>query len=699
MLPLCWVYRRHPKEREPSAGPLGASRYSRGVPLSRLTDEIGRVVGGRYRLVAAIGAGTSAQVYLADDVRLRRRVAVKLLRPALSEDLEFERRFRAEVQLVSTLRHPHLLTVHDWGSDEGLYLVTEFLEGGSLRSMLDRGVRLSPSQALQIGLAAGRALQFAHSRGVVHRDLKPSNLLFADDGRLRLGDFGLARALAEAASTEPQGALLGSARYASPEQAQGRSLDGRADIYSLALILTEAVTGEVPFSTDTTIGTLMARVGTSLVAPSALGPLGGPIERAGTADPEDRLDAAGFVTALMAVAASLPEPAALPLAGLELDEPVVAARFDVAVPHDDITRVGVVPNEPGEVVGTSVEHVSVDKNVAPAPAENVEAAAPLEQAVSQVDDPAPAPVDDAAIAARRVRNGRRWRRAWLGLFLLILVGGGAVGALIVQARRTPTHLIPSVARLDVATATTRLEALGFHVAKAQTRRDGTSAGELLGVRPAAGTKLAEGKTVTLVVSAGQTMVTLPIDLPGITADAAKTRLTSAGLVPAEVKLSYSETAVPGTVIGYADGTPKQLEKGAGVTLVVSQGPQPRTLPNVSGMTPDQASAALTSLQLVPTTVERPDQKIDTGGLIGIDPAPGTQVPRGATVKVIVSNGLLVAVPSIDGVRTLLGAMSRLEDAGLRAGSASGLLLSRPVAYDPPSGTLVPKGSTVNIVLR
>ncbi|MDD9372142.1 MAG: protein kinase, partial [Acidimicrobiales bacterium] len=188
--------------------------------MSRMTEQIGRVLGGRYRLLSPLGAGASAQVYLADDVRLRRQVAVKVLHPALADDESFLRRFRAEAQSAASLSHPHLLAVFDWsGDDETPFLVTEYLSGGSLRALLDAGQRLSASQALVIGLEAARALDYAHRQGFVHRDIKPANLLFGADGRLHIADFGLARAIAEAGWTET-GAVLGTARYASPEQAR-----------------------------------------------------------------------------------------------------------------------------------------------------------------------------------------------------------------------------------------------------------------------------------------------------------------------------------------------------------------------------------------------------------------------------------------------------------------------------------------------
>jgi len=297
-----------------------------------MADEIGRVLGGRYRLLAPLGAGASAQVYLADDVRLRRRVAVKILHAGLAEDESFLRRFRAEAQAAAALSHPHIVAVYDWNGDEGTsFLVTEYLSGGSLRSVLDAGHRLTPSQALIVGLEAARALDHAHRQGFVHRDIKPANLLLGADARLRIADFGLARAIAEAAWTEPQGAVLGTARYASPEQARGEPVDGRSDVYSLALVLVEGVTGVVPFSADTTIGTLMARLEHPIPVADELGPLKPAIEAAGTLDPAERCDAAALARALVAAAEELPRPEPIPLTGPSATAPLTRDAGDLTL--------------------------------------------------------------------------------------------------------------------------------------------------------------------------------------------------------------------------------------------------------------------------------------------------------------------------------------------------------------------------------
>ena len=232
------------------------------MALSR-TEEIGRVLAGRYRIIAPIGRGASAQVFLADDVRLRRRVAVKMLHDALADDAAFLRRFQAEAQAAAALNHPNVMAVYDWGQDpdgDVPFLVLEYLAGGSLRSMLDRGDTLTPSQTLLVGLEATRALEYAHRRGFVaprHQARQPPLRRGGPPAHRRLragpgpGRGGLDRAAGRGARHRP---------LRSPEQAQGMALTGKADVYSLALVLVEAVTGQVPFTADTTIGTLMARV-------------------------------------------------------------------------------------------------------------------------------------------------------------------------------------------------------------------------------------------------------------------------------------------------------------------------------------------------------------------------------------------------------------------------------------------------------
>ncbi len=291
-----------------------------------IDEQVGQVLGRRYRLIAAIGSGGSARVYLAEDVSLHRRVAVKLLHAGLGADRRFARRFESEARSSAQLNHPHILAVYDWSDTDPAYLVSELLEGGSLRSMLDAVGTISPSQALLVGLHTAQGLAYAHDRGFVHRDIKPANLLFDRDARLRIADFGIARAVAEAAWTEPEGALVGTARYAAPEQASGTVVDGRADVYGLALSLVEAVTGEVPMTAPTALATMLLRQDCDLTVSDSLGPLGPVLEAAGYADPSRRIDAATLTRRLLAAASSMPRPKALPLAPIDVDRHVADAR-------------------------------------------------------------------------------------------------------------------------------------------------------------------------------------------------------------------------------------------------------------------------------------------------------------------------------------------------------------------------------------
>src|SRR5580704_7165829 len=296
--------------------------------MPQISDSIGRVLGKRYRLLSALGTGSSAHVYLAEDVSLQRHVAVKVLQPGLAADEAFLKRFRAEARSVASLNHPHVLRVFDWGEDnDEPYLVLEYLGGGSLRDLLDRDIRLSHAQAAVLGAEVAQGLAYAHVRGLVHRDVKPANLLFDEEGRVRIADFGVARALAEAAWTEPAGAMVGTARYISPEAAEGKPVDGRADVYSLALVLYESVTGVVPFVTDTTMGTLAARIGQPLPHNDLLGPLDDVLARAAAPDVAARLDAAGLAARLGALASALPTPSALPLVMPRLEAAAPIAGF------------------------------------------------------------------------------------------------------------------------------------------------------------------------------------------------------------------------------------------------------------------------------------------------------------------------------------------------------------------------------------
>jgi eukaryotic-like serine/threonine-protein kinase len=455
------------------------------VASTRIADHLGRVLGGRYRLLAPIGTGASAHVFLADDVRLRRRVAVKILHPALADDEAFLRRFRAEARAAAALNHPHVMAVFDWGEEaDGPYLVSEYLGGGSLRAILDRGKVLSPSQALAVGLEAAKALAYAHGRGLVHRDIKPANLLFDEEGRLRIADFGLARALAEAAWTEPVGAVLGTARYASPEQVQGVPVDGKADVYSLAVVLVEAVTGRVPFAAETTVATLVGRLERPLEAPPEMGPLGPVVARAGRPDPKERLDAVSFAAALQAVARELPAPAPLTLVG-----PAAFDENHLAALEGDPTDLGTVPTPkpndapapvPVPFAGTDADATRLTTPVADAPVDPAPTHVMEKLEVKPRRKAEQAEVT-AVLMSRKAGRRRRW--PWIVLVVLALLGGGGTGTYLLIGEQVPSHPLPDVVSRERSAAEGVLRAAKWVVVVEEQFIDGTQPGVVSPTRP------------------------------------------------------------------------------------------------------------------------------------------------------------------------------------------------------------------------
>ncbi|MEA2687145.1 MAG: eukaryotic-like serine/threonine-protein kinase [Actinomycetota bacterium] len=695
-----------------------------------MADHIGRVLGDRYRLLAPVGSGGSGHVFVADDVRLRRRVAVKMLHPALADDDAFLRRFRAEARAAAALNHPNVMAVYDWGEEEGgPYLVCEYLGGGSLRSVLDRGRRLSPSQALLIGLEAARGLDYAHRRGLVHRDIKPANLLFDTEGRLRIGDFGLARALAEAAWTEPIGAVLGTARYASPEQVSGAPIDGKADIYSLALVLVEAVTGQVPFAADTTVATLMGRLDRPIEPPAELGPLAAVVARAGRPNPAERLDAAAMASALQSVALSLPAPEPLPLAGpaafddagATADPTDIGPRPGGAVPPagpaaavaglvpdaGDATGLvrtpGPEPTGPTPVVSTAgaVGGAAAAGAASAATDRTVSQRLPDSTSVARPTDPKPKPKakEKPYLPPELSKAGRRRRRRWpyLVVVLLLLAAGIGTASYVLISNRAPSVALPTVVGQPELEAATALRNLKFEVEIAQEYFDASTPGLVQLQDPPGGgsATLKEGRTVTLVVSKGPPPTAVP-DLATLDEAGARKAVQDAGHVVGAVTTQSDETIAEGKVITWTKKG-ESPPKGASIDIVVSSGPAPREVPNLAGKTYDEAAAALSAVGL---GAERVDIYTDDDGAAGkvvsSSPEAGEKAKRGESVTVTVSKGQ-PAVPALKGLSSAAAAAA-LEAVGLQLGNSFGPSGGEVFISLPGEGTKLKPGASVTVYL-
>jgi serine/threonine-protein kinase len=640
-------------------------------------EQAGRVLADRYRLVAAVGTGASATVFQADDVQLRRRVAVKVLHPSLADDEQFVKGFHAEAQAASSLTHSNVLTVFDWGIDDGIpFLVTEYLGGGSLRAMLDRGRRLSPSQALLIGLDACKGLDYAHKRGIVHRDIKPGNLLFGEDRRLRIADFGVARAIAQASWTEPPGVLVGSARYASPEQAKGERVDGKSDVYSLTLTLIESVTGQVPFAGETTVATLMNRVDKLMPVSAELGPLASVLEKAGRPAPAERSDAAELGRGLIQAAERLPRPAPLPLV-MTSSTLFDAGRGNGALPDDTTAPAGLLREGDAGAEAAAAP---------PAPG------------------PPPPPVlppstteDDEAEIGPSVGL----RRVVLFLGALLIAAAIVIGVLVWRGSSPPVYAVPDLVGLEEGDARNQIATNDWEVSVVRERNDDQPLGYVFRTDPASG-ELEEGEPFALYVSDGPTPVAVP-DIVGMPRADAEAALTEIQLGLRVSGTEFSEDVPVDDVLRYTIGglevePDTEVERGTVVDAVVSGGPAPRTVPDLIGQPQDAVVAALEKLGLVPVQAGSDWSDTVPEGLVRrVQPEAGAEVPKGSEVLYSLSLGRqLATVPNVVGL-TSEQANALLQSAGLTIGRHAGNPQRTVFAQDPPAGTQIPVGSGISIL--
>ena len=628
---------------------------------------IGRLIDDRYEVRSRIARGGMATVYLATDQRLERRVAIKVMHGHLADDSNFRNRFVQEARSAARLADPHVVSVFDQGQDSDLaYLVMEYLPGITLRDLLRDHGRLTPRQVVDIMDAVTSGLAAAHRAGIIHRDLKPENVLLADDGRIKISDFGLARAAS--ANTATGQSLLGTIAYLSPELVTRGVADARSDIYALGIMMYEMLTGEQPYKGEQPMQIAYQHANESVPRPSVVTP-------------------------------SVPDP---------LDDLVLWAteRSPDERPSDArelLERLREVEKQLGFGVAATPHNPTMLMPAAAPISDTAEFTQALTSANMSTDPVAP--VD--ATSSLRTTTARRRRKGWwiLALVVLLAVASGGTGWYF-GAGPGSQVLVPSLINATPDEAVATLTDLGLQVKQGEEFSFDVDAGLVSSTDPAPGSQVERDATVTVNVSLGRQSVEVPA-LSGMPQEDVEAFLSDNRITLGDVDQQFHAEVASGAVITALNPATETDYSGGGtilqgetVDLTVSVG----AVPNVVGMTPDAARAALEESGLVVSddTTEKFSDDIDKGHVISATLPEGTVRPNDP-VSLVVSKGVdLVEVPDVVG-DNVAAAKKTLEDAGFTVEVVSdiaepnwGSPLLTVDSTDPGAGKSLRRDSTVTI---
>ncbi len=664
-------------------------------------DVIGQVIGGRYRLIKRVGAGRFTDTYLGYDLSLSRRVAVKLLcSECILAETHFREalfgRFLAAAEASSHLKHPHLAVTKDWGeSDFGPYIVSEFVGNGSLAEMLASGYLLTASQALVVGLEAAQALQTIHRWDLVHDDICPKNILFDRSGRTRLADTGIGQMLVQAADShilQPRPYFLShdALRYASPEQSQGLESDHKSDVYSLALVLTEALTATVPFYSTDPEAMQVSKMSCHLDLAGQFGSLGRVLELCVRPTRDTRPTSTELVALLLSAAEALPRP-----------EPLLLPNQDSDLAAPEELQANITQHAERPLGDTSDDLVTANKTSIE---DSVATTTPVDSSARQQLVPAPPLVAATTVTGQGdlpASKSKRISKAVITVVVLVLLGGLGFFAYVLWNNffGTGNPTVPNLTQVVEGELLGVAGESGWVLERREVRQDGTTPGQVVRQDPPAGSRLARGQILTVYVSLGPELVRIPQNLQGSTVAQAELVLANLGLAVGQIQSQHHEEVVADAVIE-VDELFLEVEPASTVDLVVSLGPEPRIIPYIApGASLALAREMLEDARLSILESQEHSNDIPAGRVVSINPPAGVQVFADSTVVVAISLGpLQVAVPAL-ATLTVQQADALLTEALLCLGEIDGPEDTEIVASNPPADLSVASGTCVDVITR